>query len=350
MVIRPFSSTIRRREMDAVLTCMVEEKIGPGDLMVRLINLAKEKFSVSGGIALRSPSIALNYALSLLDLKPDSGVILSALAPSWQYQCVLAAGLKPIPVDVSIETGLVEVDLVKESITNGGRVLVLHESLGQVPDFKKFEELNIPIIEDISQNAGAKYFEINGENKIEKSVGSFGVFSILGLEEQDVLTAGGGAVLMAPNKRDWAVLSEKIEKAPITDILPDINSALAWVQLKEQKRNESIRSEMYAIYARSILQGKHKTFRRGTENGLPIVYAFPVVLESGYSEVKAYALRKEIEISLAFDRSIITLFPEACENCCQAQSLSLRCALFPLYPRLGAKKAEKISKVLATLP
>ncbi|OJF75716.1 MAG: aminotransferase [Treponema sp. CETP13] len=350
MLIKPFSSTIRRREMDAVLTCMVEEKIGPGDLMVRLINLAKEKFSVSGAIALRSPAIALNYALSLLNLEDGAGVILSALAPSWQYQCVLTAGLKPMPVDVSIETGLVDVDLVKEGITNGGRVLVLYESLGQVPDFKKFEDLNIPIIEDISQNAGAKYFHNDGENTIEKPVGSFGVFSILGLEEQDIITAGGGAVLMAPNKRDWPVLEKKIEIAPITDILPDINSALAWVQLKEHKRNETIRSQMYDIYARSLQQGKHKTFSRITENASPIVYSFPVILESGYSEVKAYALRKEIEIAQAFDHSIITIFPEACVNCQQAQSLAFRCALFPLYPRLGGKKAEKVAKVLATLP
>ena len=46
MKIQPFSSTIRRREMDAVLTCMVEEKIGPGESNLRLIQYVKEYFGV----------------------------------------------------------------------------------------------------------------------------------------------------------------------------------------------------------------------------------------------------------------------------------------------------------------
>ena len=59
MKIQPFSSTIRRREMDAVLTCMVEEKIGPGESNQRLIQLCKEYFNVDGAVAVRSPAIAL---------------------------------------------------------------------------------------------------------------------------------------------------------------------------------------------------------------------------------------------------------------------------------------------------
>lgn len=342
MLIKPFSSTIRRREMDSVLTCMVEEKIGPGELNSRLIELVKTKFSVSGAVAVRSPAIALLYSLKLLDLEPNSGVILSALAPSWQYQTVLSAGFKPMIADVSEITGLVELSAVQQSIKDGGRVLVLHEGLGQVPDFNAFEELKIPIIEDISQNAGSSISE--------KPVGSFGVFSILGLEEQDVLTAGGGAVLMAPGKREWSVLCEKVDKAPITDILPDINSALAWVQLKELKRNETIRSEMRDMYVQSLRQGKYKTFTTLAEDASTVTYSFPVILSSGYKDVSAYALKKEIKIVLAFDHSIVADFPETCKNCVQASSLALRCALFPLYPRLGGKKAQKIAKVLATLP
>ena len=34
-MIQTYSSTIRRKEMDAVLTCMVDEKIGPGELNAR---------------------------------------------------------------------------------------------------------------------------------------------------------------------------------------------------------------------------------------------------------------------------------------------------------------------------
>ena len=62
-MIQTFSSTIRRKEMDAVLTCMVDEKIGPGELNARLIQTAKEFFSCAGAVALRTPSSALKYAV-----------------------------------------------------------------------------------------------------------------------------------------------------------------------------------------------------------------------------------------------------------------------------------------------
>jgi len=342
MSIKTFSSTIRRKEMDAVLTCMVEEKLGPGELNVRLIQKVKEVFSVSGAVAVRSPSIALKYAFRAIDLALESGVMLSALAPAWQYSTVVELGYKPIVLDVSAETGLVIPEAVQEGIQNGGRVLILHETLGQVPNFSALLELNIPIIEDISQNAGATLEE--------KSVGKFGIFSILGLEAEDILTAGGGAVLIAGHTRDWAVLRKHIENAPSTDMMPDINAALGLIQLKELARNEDIRKEMYENYIRSLMQGRHKTFVTQIEYAVATVYSFPVILAGSYKDVKQYAAKKDIEILPAFEGSIAGVFPDSCAHCVQSNALLLRCALFPLYPRLGGSKSEKIAKVLATLP
>ena len=342
MKIQTFSSTIRRKEMDAVLTCMVEEKIGPGESNTRFLQLVKEYFKIDGSVAFRSPSLALKYALKALDLPKDSGIILSALAPSWQILAVEDFGYKALVIDVSPETALVSPEAVHEAMLNGGRLLLLHETMGLVPNIEALLELGIPIIEDISHSAGATLGE--------KLVGTFGVFTILGLEEQDILTAGGGAVLMAPNRREWTVLKKYTDIAPSTDILPDINCALAFVQLKEHNRNEQVRREMYEMYIRSLMQGKHKTLIQQGEYAVQTVYLFPVVLSSGYKDVKQYASRKDIEIALAFEKSIIALREDSLEHCIQAKSFLLRCALFPLYPRLGVTQAAKIAKVLATLP
>jgi dTDP-4-amino-4,6-dideoxygalactose transaminase len=342
MAIKTFSSTIRRKEMDAVLTCMVEEKVGPGELNERLIQSVKEKFNVAGAVAVRSPSIALKYALSSLNLEKNTGVMVSALAPDWQYIALVEMGYNPIVIDVFSETGMVCNDTIQKGIEQGGRVLILSETMGQIPDIEAILELGIPVIEDISHNAGAI---LNN-----KMLGTFGVFSILGLESNDIITAGGGALLIAPQNRDWSVLRKIIESAPLTDILPDINSALAYIQLKESNRNEIIKKEIYEVYLRSLLQGRHKTFKIAPENGVPVVYSFPVLLSSGFKDVKQYALKKDIEIELAFEHSIVSKFPEKCENCLNANSIYLRCAIFPLYPMLGSVKSGKIAKVLATLP
>lgn len=342
MKIPTFSSTIRRKEMDSVLTTMVDEKIGPGDASIRLIQNIKAFFGVDGAVALRSPSLALKYALKALDIPKGEKVIVSALAPYWQYVCLIDEGYMPLVIDVSPETALPSPEMVSEAVKEGGRLLILHAAMGFVPNIQALLEIGVPIIEDISQSAGAT---LN-----EKMLGSFGVFSILGLEEQDSITGGGGAILMASERRNWTVLKKFSDEALSTDLLPDINASLALVQLKEFPKNEQVRKEMYEIYARSIMQGKHKTFLQAGDYAVPTVYSFPVILATGFKDVRQYALRKDIEITPVFAQSILAYKEEDYEELMQAKSFLLRCAYFPLYPRLGAQQAAKIAKVLATLP
>lgn len=347
-MIQTYSSTIRRKEMDAVLTCLVEEKTGPGELNERLVQLVKEKLGVSGAFALRSPSLALKYALKLLAPETNSKIMVSALAPDWQYSAILDLGYEPLVLDVSPENGLVSPESVQNGIKDGGRLLILHETSGLLPNFEAILELGVPVIEDISQSIGA--------TTNEKQAGTFGVFTILGLEQEDILTSGGGAVLIAPQQRDWTVLKQLAENAPTTDCLPDINAALAYVQLKEHSKNELIRREMYEIYIRSLMQSRHKTLIQQGEYAVQVIYSFPVLLSSGLKDVKQYTSKKDIEIRPAFEHSIITkrgsedTTDENIKKCINANSLALRCVNFPLYPMLGGKNAAKIAKVLATLP
>lgn len=342
MKIQTFSSTIRRKEMDAVLTCMVQEKTGPGEINQRLTQYAKEFFGVDGVVALRSPSLALKYALKALAIEADTKIMISALAPSWQILTIEDLGFKPLVLDVNAETGLVTVDAIIQGLKDGGRVLLLHQTLGIVPNFEALAELNIPIIEDISHSVGATFND--------KKTGTFGVFSICGLEETDSVTAGGGALLMAAERRNWIVLKKFTDNCAKTDILPDMNGALAYIQLKEFNKNESLRKELFEMYIRSLMQGKHKTFSNQLDNATSSVYSFPVILSSSMKDVKQYTLRKEIEILPAYEDSCIALREEELEHCVQAKSLMLRCVLFPLYPRLGGAQSAKVAKVLATLP
>ena len=351
-MIQTYSSTIRRKEMDAVLTCMVDEKIGPGELNARLIQQVKEFFKCDGAVALRSPAVALKYILLCLDLEKASKIMISALAPAWHYQVVESLGYEPLVLDVEEADGLVSPAKVQEGMQKGGRLLLLHETEGILPDFDAIMQLGIQVIEDISQSAGASVPVLTPEGlptEERKKAGSFGVYTILGLEERDVITAGGGAVLMAPGRREWIVLKKYADEAPLTDLLPDINSALAWVQVKEYPRNEKTRKEIFATFHQACLIGRHKMFAREMEEG-STMSCFPLILSSSYKDVKQYASRKDIEIQLAFDKSVIALKEELSEKCIHAKSLYLRCIHVPLYPRLTHAESAKIVKVLSSLP
>lgn len=352
-MIQTYSTTIRRKEMDAVLTCMVDEKIGPGELNSKLIQQVKEFIKCDGAVALRSPAIALKYALQSLGIEKGGCVIISALAPAWQYQALDDMGFVPLVLDVDETNGLVPIANIQEGIKNGGRVLLFHETEGILPDFSELAQLGIPVIEDISQSAGASV-PVQDENgnvtEERKQAGTFGVYSIMGLEEHDVITAGGGAILLSPGRREWIVLKKYVDAAPLTDLLPDINSALAWVQVKEFARNEKTRKELYALYQHSCLVGRHKMFARDMDDGSTMC-SFPLLLSSSYKDVKQYAAKKDIQIELAFENSVIAFKDEELsEQCIHAKSVFLRCVHVPLYPRLTHAESAKIVKVLTSLP
>ena len=350
-MIQTYSTTIRRKEMDAVLTCMVDEKIGPGELNAKLITQIKEFIKCDGAVALRSPAIALKYALKSMGLESGSKVMVSALAPAWQYQSLVSLGFEPLVLDVDELNGLVNEQIISEGIKQGGKVLLLHETEGILPNLEEIVKLGVPIIEDISQSAGSA-FSMTGDDgsaTLQKMAGTFGVYSILGLEEKDVITAGGGAVLISPGRREWIVLKKYVDEAPLTDLLPDINAALAWVQVKEFARNEKTRKELFAMYQQACFIGRHKMYARENENG-STACSFPLVLSSSYKDVKQYAAKKDIEINLAYENSIIALKDELSETCIHAKSLYLRCVHIPLYPRLTHAESSKIIKVLSSLP
>ena len=360
MKIEVYSPTIRRKEMDAVLTAMVEDKIGPGDQAKFLIQTAREKIKFDYCLALRSPVIALYLALQALNLERGQGVLVSALSPLYYKRVIEDLGLVPLYADVPPAAACLNRESAEKALASRSegldvRAIVLHHTLGFLGDSEGISELGIPLIEDCSHSYGT-YFQMpnadtggdsSGELPAHIPVGGYGVFTILGLEERDMLTCGGGALLYAASRRDAAVL-RGFENLPPEYGLPDMNAALAVVQFREAAKNLVKRREIARQYTHSAMRTRHKRFV------VPDLeynnYAFPLILETGVKDVKAYARKKDIAVENAFENTLAASGAFPPEQCPEAYSLSLRTVLFPLYPRLRLSDAEKIVKLILTLP
>jgi dTDP-4-amino-4,6-dideoxygalactose transaminase len=227
MKIEVYSPTIRRKEMDAVLTALVEDKIGPGE-QARLLNtVAREYLQYDYSVALRSPAIALRIALESLNLEDGQGVVISALSPRYYAQVIESLRLRPLYCDVRPSTCSIGPETIEAALAGKPpelevRCIVVHQVLGYIPDMPGITALGIPVIEDWSRSYGS----LLGEAR----AGSFGALTILGLEERDMLTAGGGALLYAVNRRDAAVL-RNLDPLPEYS-LPEMNAALGVVQFR----------------------------------------------------------------------------------------------------------------------
>jgi len=343
-----YSPTIRRKEMTAVLTAMVEEKIGPGEQGKFLIQTAKEKLLFEYCLALRSPVIALQLAFNALGLERGQGVVISALSSLYHKRVIEDLGFVPLycdvlPSSVCVGRETLERALADKPIGVDAKCIVLHHTLGYLCEAAGIAELGIPVIEDCSQCYGT----VTVHPAEAVSMGNLGAYTILGLEERDMLTSGGGSLLYSANRRDAAVL-RNLGDLPPEYGLPDMNAALAIVQFREAGKNLSKLREIADLYSNAILRTRHKRIiPHGAEYNN---YAFPVILETGVKDVKAYARRKDIAVESAFDNTPVGCGMVPPEQCPEAYSLSLRTVLFPLYPRLSMADAGKVAKLIMTLP
>ena len=344
MKIEVYSPTIRRREMDAVLTAMVEEKIGVGERNRLLIHTAKEQIKFDYALALRSPAVALHLALKALNARAGQSVVISALSPAYYCQALEDLQLRPVFCDVLFDFPCMTRELVERVIAEKDpdaeiAAIVVHHTLGFLPDTQSIAELGFPVIEDVSQSyTGAP------DEKAQARAG--GVFCILGLEERDMLTSGGGALLFAMSRREGGLLRNY---SGISDVycLADINAALAVVQFREIARNIERRNEIARVYLQAALRTRHKRFIPLNEDEYNN-YAFALVLETGVKDVVSYAKKKDIVIENAFDGTAAAA--GFCRGCAAANSLVLRTVLVPLYPRLSSQDVEAVSRLIMTLP
>jgi dTDP-4-amino-4,6-dideoxygalactose transaminase len=352
--------------MDAVLTAMVEDQIGPGERARLLIQTAREHFRFDFALALRSPATALFLALKALDLKDGDGVLVSALSPRYYAHVFSDLRLTPLYCDVSFSNPCMSRESIEKAMAAKpsdvqARCIVLHHTLGFLPSADGINDLGIPVIEDISQsycpplavsdavpsnNGVADAAE--GQKETLPAYTVQGTFAILGLEERDMLTSGGGALLFAMNRRDGSALRNFSNIAP-EYCLPDINASLAVVQFKEAAKNMIKRREIAQVYTQASLRTSHKRFVAidGFEYNN---YAFSLVLETGMKDVLAYARKKEIIVENAFEQSLAGAGISDSTQCPVSYSLSLRTVLFPLYPRLNASDVQRVSKLIMTLP
>lgn len=336
-VVRPF---IRRREMSAVLECLVADEVGPGAITK---NFAKETASyirVEKAFVLRELRRSIRFALKACGVEAKTQVLLSALAPEYYVQTILEMNAHPVLCDVHPETASITVGNIEKNINEKVKAVIVPTTLGVIPDLKGICELGIPVIEDISEGIGGEC--------CEKKAGSFGQFAIAGLEREHVITAGGGVLLFAAGRKQYHVLKNICSDFGNDIFLSDVNSALGYEQFRKLEKSFEKRKELYDVFSRALMRGKNRTLAL-PEDRKHVPFTFPVLIKNSVKDVIKYARKKGVESSLAFSHTALASGEIVDADCPNAADFLLRCIQFPLYPGLSGRNIETMTKVLSTL-
>ncbi len=346
MKIPVFNPTIRRKDLDAVLTCMVDDKLGTGELTDLLVTAVCEKLGHAGGIAVRDPGkgTALLYRLLCSDEKRT--VLLSALAPARYGDPVAAAAADLRLCDVDIKTALIDPESVRTLYDESVAAIVLNDTLGNIVPAEDFSEWQVPLIRDVTASFGLGLPPADGNGDKERPLGADVDFCLLGLESDGPVTGGGGLVITARNRIQASKLKHLLSEFSAETVLSDLNASLARIQVLASDEALRRRKEIFTIYMAAFMRSRKETlsFSKYSDG---FYCAFPILLDVDTREIIKYAAKKGVEVRFAFDKVLLSSGDGA--GCPRALNLMNRCLVFPLYPMLSGEDCKLISKLISTV-
>lgn len=156
-MISVFGSYVGEEEIANVTTCMREQWMGFGKNVEIFEKKYMEKFGLKSFAMVDSGSNALFMGVELLNLPPDSEVILPTFTWVSCAQAILMAGLKPIFCDIDFQTMNVRVEDIEEQISiDTSAIMVVHYA-GLPVDIDPILELGYPVIEDAAHAVDSTY-------------------------------------------------------------------------------------------------------------------------------------------------------------------------------------------------
>jgi dTDP-4-amino-4,6-dideoxygalactose transaminase len=346
MIIPVSKPSIKRQDMDAVLSCLVEDSLGAASAAQEFAEKLSAYFGRSGTVTLREPRRGVELLFAAMEVSSETRMVLSPLLPRVYWDVARAYGARPQLVDVA-EDGTV---LLEKVAAIKPDVLVLDAPLGRVPDAHLASEAAGRVVEDVSAGLGATI-----EDKL---LGTFGDYTILFLEPEQLITAGGGVAVIGRGRKEKQALNAQGATLPAASRLTDVNSALGLTQLRSLQSFVDRRNRIVEHYMRSLGRSRHTSLpHRGTGTSVP--YAFAILVDSNPKEAVEYARKKHVEVSYAFAGSILDAFMNESEERDEdidlnalptAERLVRRCLTVPLFPMLTSEQIETVGRVIATLP
>jgi dTDP-4-amino-4,6-dideoxygalactose transaminase len=341
-LIRFYKPTLRRKDMDAVLRTMVDEKIGPGERKNEFLKQFCSLVGLPHGMVLRSYVDALSSALRICAVGEGTVIGMSVLSPGIYRYVAESLGAVVKLGDIDPETGCLSQAEASRLVGEGAQVLLVHEPMCQIPFHADYRSLGTKVVEDISQSIGSSYEE--------QKAGQFGDVVVCAFEEDGIVSAGGGAGIAFSADAFSAPLRKLYGPTRQYQELPDMNAALGIVQIATVEEQLAKRRELFSLLRKSLQKTSHSLFGIGNIDYEPNGYGFCVVLDSKPEDAIKFAGKYQVPAKKTFAGCVgsdlydrFDLFPAAIPPLLRALS-------FPIYPFLKQGDLEMLMKVLSHLP
>jgi dTDP-4-amino-4,6-dideoxygalactose transaminase len=217
-------------------------------------------------LAVNSGTAALYAALLAAGIKPDDEVLIPSFTFVATANAVVAAGARPVFVDITSDTYTIDTSDLKSKITKKSKVVIPVHLYGHPADMDEITELadkhGIDVIEDACQSLGSTYKK--------RQTGTFGAMGCFSMYASKVVTAGEGGAISTDNDE----LADKIKmirnhgmiEGYDTKILglnlrmPELSAAVAKVQMQKLRKMLEIRRRNAELLSKLLFPSSTKEY------------------------------------------------------------------------------------------
>ena len=172
------------------------------EFFARKLNSKYALMTNSGSSANLLAMASLINPLRKKRLKRGDEVLIPAVCWSTSLWPIVQNGLKPVFVDVELDTFNISLDDLKKKISKNTKAIMIIHILGTSTDMSKLMKIakrhKLMIIEDTCESLGAKFKK--------KNLGSFGEFGTFSFYYSHQITCGEGGMIVCQNKEDYNIL------------------------------------------------------------------------------------------------------------------------------------------------
>ena len=156
-------------------------------------------FNKKYGLMVNSCSSANLLALSSLNLKPGSEVITPCLTFSTTVSPIIQLGLKPVLIDITLDSLLIDVNKVEKMISKKTKAMIIPNLIGNIPNLKTLKNLckkyKLFFIEDSADTINSYYNN--------KPTGDYSDISTTSFYASHVITCAGYGGMLCTNNKEF---------------------------------------------------------------------------------------------------------------------------------------------------
>jgi dTDP-4-amino-4,6-dideoxygalactose transaminase len=251
-------------------------------------------------LAVNSGTAALHAALLASGIKQGDEVLIPSFTFVATANAVVAAGAKPVFVDVKKDDYTMDASDLKSKITARSRAVIPVHLYGHPADMDEIAELagkhSLDLIEDACQSLGSTYKN--------KQTGTFGIMGCLSMYASKVLTAGeGGAIATDSDEladRIKMIRNHGMVEGYDTRILglnlrlPELSAAVAKVQMQKLQKMLDLRRRNAELLSKLLSPTAGIKIPQETSEKRFNWYLYTVAFQDGRDRIKGALVKDNI--------------------------------------------------------